>query len=146
LALGYKHPDFLLSQLSSRQIAEWLAYNSIEPIGEMRGDLQAGIVASAVFNSKRTKEDQKVFSPYDFIPDYDKEPGSKAEPKKQSTEQMKAQLMALARVVNKNLQDPKAAKESAVRKQKDKELRKKKRSERENKGKESKAKKVKPKE
>lgn len=42
LALGYAHPDHLLSQLTSPQLTDWLAYMSIYPIGERRADIRQG--------------------------------------------------------------------------------------------------------
>jgi hypothetical protein len=44
LALGYQHPDVLLSQLTSRQITEWIAYSQLEPFGERNRDLYFGKV------------------------------------------------------------------------------------------------------
>jgi hypothetical protein len=57
----------LLSQISSRQFADWLAYYSLEPFGEERADLRAGIVASVVNNRWRGKG-EKALSPIDFMP------------------------------------------------------------------------------
>jgi len=36
--------------ISSREFAEWMAYDRIDPFGAKRGDLQAGIVASTLVN------------------------------------------------------------------------------------------------
>lgn len=33
MALGYPHPDILLAQLTSRQVAEWVAFATLEPVG-----------------------------------------------------------------------------------------------------------------
>lgn len=65
--MGYPHPDHLLATLSSRQIAEWMVFFSIEgPIGEERADLRAGIIASTLANVNRGKG--KPFRPTDFMP------------------------------------------------------------------------------
>lgn len=45
-----------------------MAYDSIDPIGNDRGDLQAGIISMAVANSAGGK-----FSPADFMPYVHKE-------------------------------------------------------------------------
>lgn len=47
---------------------EWLAYYELEPFGEVRADLRAGIVASVIANANRVKG--KAFSPQDFMPDF----------------------------------------------------------------------------
>jgi len=67
--------------MTSRQFAEWQAYAAIEPWGEDRADLRAGIVASTVANyaGKSLKEDASV-SPIDFMP-YAEKP-KKAAPSK----------------------------------------------------------------
>ena len=60
------HPDHLMGQLSSREFDEWMAYYGLEPFGELRGDLQAGIVASTMVNMLSGK-DAKKLSPGDFV-------------------------------------------------------------------------------
>lgn len=57
----------LLSRVDSKELAEWIAYDMIEPIGSVRTDLAAGIVASTVANCHRGKN-QSAFSPMDFMP------------------------------------------------------------------------------
>lgn len=72
LALGYAHPDHLLRELTSWQITEWLAYYQIEPWGEERGDLRAGIVASVTANANRDpKHRKRPYTPQDFMPTWD---------------------------------------------------------------------------
>lgn len=62
----------LLDSLDSRELAEWLAYSKhIEPIGEIRSDLRAGIVASTLANVNRGKNRQP-YKPVDFMPYLDK--------------------------------------------------------------------------
>mgnify|MGYP003151380016 CR=1 FL=1 len=56
----------LLQNIDSRELAEWAAYNSLEPIGGKRGDLHAGIIASTIANVNRGKG-SKTFSPTDFM-------------------------------------------------------------------------------
>jgi hypothetical protein len=71
LALGYPHPDYLLRMLSSTQFNEWLAYAALEPFGEERADLRAGIVASTLANVNRRKG-QRALKPRDFMPKFGK--------------------------------------------------------------------------
>lgn len=72
--MGIPNVDDLLASMTSRQLAEWQAYFGIEPWGEDRADLRAGIVASTVANfaGKSLKDDAKV-TPADFMP-YQKKP------------------------------------------------------------------------
>lgn len=46
-----------------------MAYFEVDPFGEERADLRAGIVASAVANANRVKG--KSFKPKDFMPQFD---------------------------------------------------------------------------
>ena len=36
----------MLGQMTSRQLAEWMAYDRLEPFGELRADYRNGILAS----------------------------------------------------------------------------------------------------
>jgi hypothetical protein len=56
-----------IETMSSHEISEWIAYNRIDPLGrEQRGDLRAGIVASVIANSHRTRG--AAYTPQDFLP------------------------------------------------------------------------------
>jgi len=73
----------LLERIDSRELAEWIAFNAIEPVdNRFRGDLQAGIIASTLANCHRSRATHS-FTPIDFMPMYDKEV-----PKQQTKEQM----------------------------------------------------------
>lgn len=61
----------LLSRVSSRELSEWQAYYGLEPFGEDRADLRAGIVASTVANVSR-KSGTKPYKAQDFMPRFDK--------------------------------------------------------------------------
>lgn len=41
----------MLATMGSSELSEWMAFDSLEPFGERRADLRAGIVASTVANS-----------------------------------------------------------------------------------------------
>jgi hypothetical protein len=96
--LGYPHPDYLLEQLTGEQLAEWRAYDQLEPIGVDRIEYGFAMLASVIMNiaiSIFGKRNTKQFLPTDFLPDWD---GTrKVEPKKkQSVEEMKQILQAIA--------------------------------------------------
>jgi hypothetical protein len=57
----------LLASLDSAELTEWQAFDRMEPIGEFRADLRAGIVASTVANygGRDIREARK---PSDFMP------------------------------------------------------------------------------
>jgi len=61
----------LLDRVSSRELAEWMAYDRMSPIGTDRADIQTGIIASTVANSTRNpKKRRKPWTVKDFIPKY----------------------------------------------------------------------------
>lgn len=57
----------LLASLDSAELTEWMAFDRMEPIGEFRADLRAGIIASTVANygGRDIREARK---PSDFMP------------------------------------------------------------------------------
>lgn len=69
MALGFPHPDHLLRTLDSRQIADWIAYDQINPIDvQSRDDWRAGLIASTVANySGKLKRPVKIA---DFMPKF----------------------------------------------------------------------------
>jgi len=72
LALGCTVAE-LLSRISSAELSEWMAYDSIDPIGNDRGDLQAGIISMVVANSSGAKNNGRSFTATDFMPFIEKE-------------------------------------------------------------------------
>ena len=62
----------MLQTMSHAEFVYWIAVHSIAPIGEMRGDLRAAIIAANVHNANVTKK-KDVKKPTDFMPFY-KEP------------------------------------------------------------------------
>lgn len=62
----------LLERIDSRELSEWIAYYELEPWGEERADLRAGIVAATVVNSRpRDKRNPgKTYKPEDFMPKF----------------------------------------------------------------------------
>ena len=60
----------MLERIDSRELTEWMAYAQVEPFGEERADLRAGIVASTIANVWRSSG-QKVLKPSDFMPKFE---------------------------------------------------------------------------
>ena len=61
-------------EISSREFAEWIAYNRLEPFGERRADLRTGIVASVIANVNRDKKKRsKPFKAEEFMPEFGSE-------------------------------------------------------------------------
>jgi len=58
----------LENRISSLELAEWMAYSTLEPFGENRADYRAGLIASAVANSSGNYK--KALLPTDFIAIY----------------------------------------------------------------------------
>jgi hypothetical protein len=57
--------------MTSRDVAEWKAYFSIEPFGEERADLRMGILASLIANVHRDRKKKfEPFTPADFMPGF----------------------------------------------------------------------------
>lgn len=56
----------LRQRMSAAELQSWIAYSRVEPIGEYRGDLRAGVIASTIANVNRGKN-SPVKSPKDFM-------------------------------------------------------------------------------
>ena len=97
LALAVGEPNVeddggLADTLSMVQFRRWAEFAEVEPFGEERGDLRAGIVASVVANVNRGKN-TRPFKASDFMPRFER-------PKKQTGEQMRNIFAAFARAHN----------------------------------------------
>ena len=57
---------------------QWLAYDQLEPIGETRADLRAGIIASTIANVQRSKG-AAAYKPGDFMPKFAQPPQSQSD-------------------------------------------------------------------
>lgn len=57
----------MLQRLTSRELAEYMAYDRLEPIGEARADLRAGILASTFVNHSISPP-RRPTKPVDFMP------------------------------------------------------------------------------
>lgn len=89
----------LLDRISSRELSEWMVYAQLEPFGEARADLRAGIVASTMANTVRDpKRRKKPFGPEEFMPQFDKEPQT---PDEQKSHMETLAALGLAKVSSK---------------------------------------------
>ncbi len=61
-----------LSQMSSREYSEWIAFASVEPIGEARKDLRTAQLCAMLVNVNRAKN-QKAATVADYMPRFWKE-------------------------------------------------------------------------
>lgn len=66
MALG-KTVGQLSEEISDKELHEWMAFYRLEPFGDERADLRAGIIASTVANANRGKRGP-VRKPTDFMP------------------------------------------------------------------------------
>lgn len=67
LFLGVMHPDYLLPQLTSRQIAEWMAYFQLKPFGQDHTDFLIAQLTTEFTNRNRGKN-EKQYKVADFLP------------------------------------------------------------------------------
>lgn len=56
----------LLRRIDARELIEWQAFYTLEPFGDERADLRAGVIAATMANAWRGKG-QKAASPQDFV-------------------------------------------------------------------------------
>lgn len=60
--------------MTPQHLGEWLAYYRLDPWGDGRADLRAGIVASVIANANRdSKRKAEPFQPRDFMPRFDRD-------------------------------------------------------------------------
>lgn len=57
----------LLTRMDSRELSEWMAYYSIEPWGQERDNVHAGIIAKAVYDVHQDPKKRRDISPLDFV-------------------------------------------------------------------------------
>ncbi len=76
-------------RMSAAELDEWALFARLEPFGDWRADLRAGIVASTIYNMNRGR-DAPAKSPDDFMPKLDRPPASIAPP---DPEEVRAKLL-----------------------------------------------------
>lgn len=60
----------MLARMDARQWGLWCAYHGLEPFGEERADLRAGITSATFANCFRGKN-TPAFTPKQFMPNFD---------------------------------------------------------------------------
>ncbi len=93
----------MLDDMTSEELSEWMAYDRLDPVGEFRGDIRAGIISSVVANIARQafgKKGTKKTQPMDFMPDWDGNIESQRK-KPQSVDEMKGTLRQIADIFKK---------------------------------------------
>jgi len=91
--------------LTSEQLAEWEAYNRLEPIGDERIEFSLAMISSVLTNiaiAALGKPGAKQTTPLDFLPKWDAKEEIKSKTKKQSVEEMKEILKTIATVYDSN--------------------------------------------
>lgn len=71
LALGQPNPDAMLARLPWRVWREWQTFAALEPFGEERADLRAGIVAATIANCLARGKGKPAFKVRDFMPRFE---------------------------------------------------------------------------
>jgi hypothetical protein len=81
-------------RMGSKELTEWMAYFELDPFGNERGDLQAGIIAATVANSSMNRaKGSKALMPSEFMPDFS---GNSKTIKPDSPELMEAKMRQLS--------------------------------------------------
>ena len=80
LALGCTVRE-LLARVDAHELVEWMVFYGLEPWGDERADLRAGIQAATTANCHRTSKG-KAFEPDDFMPKFDREAPKQKDPSK----------------------------------------------------------------
>ena len=62
----------MLEEMTWGQFMGWVTYSEVEPFGEERADLRAGIIASIIANVNRDPKKGKAYQPTDFMPKFGK--------------------------------------------------------------------------
>jgi hypothetical protein len=62
----------MLSEMTSEELTEWMAYGEIEPFGEVRSDLRMAKICETMVNVNRVSKDSPVAKVSDFMPDFAK--------------------------------------------------------------------------
>lgn len=91
-----------MERLTAYQLAEWEAYDKLDPIGTWRDDYRMAYLASLMNNitiSVHGKKGAKHSLPIDFMPVWDVQKQTMS-PKKQTMEDMKAFALNFAKAHN----------------------------------------------
>jgi|CXWL01.1.fsa_nt_gi hypothetical protein len=61
----------MLRRMDGVELTHWRAFMRVNPLGEERADLRAGIIAATIANGKR-KKGSRAFRPKEFMPNFRK--------------------------------------------------------------------------
>ena len=100
LALGYRHPDHLLDELTSRQIAEWFAFVNLDGLADARLDFGFGQVCATLANIHR-REGQDAYRPDDFMPSLRAVSSTRTTPDEQAVPDADAQSRLISALLGK---------------------------------------------
>jgi len=92
-----------LEKLTAYQLAEWEAYDRIDPIGTWRDDFRMAYLSTMMANltiQVHGKKGAKLLVPMDFMPEWDEQKKT-MQIKKQTMEEMKAFALSFAKEHNK---------------------------------------------
>lgn len=85
--------------MSSREFAEWQAYDQIEPIGGHRADVLTALLASVVANAAGGRKNRKPFTPAEFMPKWQWDRDDDADDGEQLGQVQQQRLMAFAQAL-----------------------------------------------
>lgn len=86
--------------MSSREFAEWMAYDCVEPIGAARLDILTALLASVIANANGGKKDGGAFGVQDFLPSW-AQPEPDPDLVEEERQQGQQRLMAWAEMLTK---------------------------------------------
>lgn len=90
----------LMERMSANEFFEWMIMEQIEPFGDKRGDIQAGLIAQIIANIHRDPN-KDPYQLEDFLPQFEER--KKLTPE-QSPEDQMAFMLALQAKQNKTVQ------------------------------------------
>jgi len=88
----------MLARISAQELTEWAAYYMLEPFGEDRADLRAGIISATVANVNRG-EKQEPLTAQEFMPKFGEGEEGEPEPLADDPEAWRG-LLAKAEAIN----------------------------------------------
>lgn len=97
MILGVPHPDYLVEVLDARQLSEWEAFLSLEPLGEERADLRMANQMTLIANIHR--DSKRKTSPYglkDFLFDFEGREEKREEDPQKLAEKIKHTFKSLS--------------------------------------------------
>lgn len=89
----------MMERMPASEFVEWMVLEQIEPFGDRRADILAGIIAATVANVNRVKG-QKPMAPEDFMIKWEKPAAKVQSPNDQLARMLLFQKIQNARVAN----------------------------------------------